>query len=63
MADRLLLIDEVSEMTRIPEATLRWMRHEGKAPWIWRNGRRLVAWESDVKGYLDEQRQATSISA
>ena len=58
--DRLLILSEVSELTRIPETSLRWLRHVGRAPWLWKSGRKIVAWESDVRKFLDEQRAVTS---
>lgn len=58
--DVLLSLPEIAEMTKQPEATWRWKRHTGKAPWIWRSGRILVAWRSDVLRYLNEQQATTS---
>lgn len=54
MADKLLTITEVAEMTRLPEATLRWFRHEGtKGPKSAKLGRRVVYRESDVLAWID----------
>lgn len=60
--DRLLLLPEVAELSRRSEATLRWLRHVGgdDAPPLWRQGRRLVAWRSEVLAWLDRQREAAS---
>lgn len=55
MADKLLTITEVAEMTRLPEATLRWFRHEGtKGPKSAKLGRRVVYRESDVLAWIDK---------
>ena len=54
MADKLLTITEVAEMTRLPEATLRWFRHEGtKGPKSAKLGRRVVYRESDVLAWIE----------
>lgn len=55
---RLLLMPEISEMTRIPEGTLRYLRHCGRGPLLFKSGGRLVAWEADVRTYLAEQEAA-----
>lgn len=54
MADKLLTITEVAEMTRLPEATLRWFRHDGtKGPKSAKLGRRVVYREADVLAWID----------
>ena len=54
MAERLLTVPEVAEMTRLPEATLRWFRHEGtKGPKSFKLGRRIVYRESDVLAWIE----------
>ncbi len=54
MADKLLTITEVAAMTRLPEATLRWFRHEGtKGPKSAKLGRRVVYRESDVVAWIE----------
>ncbi|MEU8362364.1 hypothetical protein AB0C27_40730 [Nonomuraea sp. NPDC048882] len=61
--DQLLKLDEVCALTRRDPATERWLRHHKKAPYLWRSGRRLVAWRSDVIAHLDAQREADQQSA
>lgn len=56
--DRLLTIDEVAEIKRTTAATERWLRHRGQAPYYFRLGRRVVAWESDVVAHIEAARQA-----
>lgn len=58
--DQLLLLPEIAEYVRRSEATLRYLRHVGGegAPPLWRQGRRLVAWKSEIDAWLDEQREA-----
>ena len=54
MSDRLLTITEVAEMTRLPEATLRWFRSQGtKGPKSAKLGRRVVYREADVLAWID----------
>lgn len=53
--DKLLLIDEVAEMTTKSPATLRWYRHTGAGPRSAKLGRRIVYRESDVQAWIDAQ--------
>lgn len=53
---KLLRIPEVSQMTGVPEATLRDWRHRGKGPRSANlNGRRVVYREEDVIAWINEQ--------
>jgi DNA-binding transcriptional MerR regulator len=52
----IMLLPEVSEKTRVPEATLRYWRHLGKGPKSFRNGKRVMYLEADVDAWLEEQR-------
>ena len=56
--DQLLLLPEVAELKRTSEATERWLRNQGKAPYLFRSGRRVVAWKSDVLAHLEAERTA-----
>jgi predicted DNA-binding transcriptional regulator AlpA len=56
--DRLLTIEEVSELTRICVATLRWMRHTGAGPRSFRPARRVLYWLSDVLDWIDRNYKA-----
>lgn len=60
MTERLLLTSEVAEMTRLPEATIRWFRHAGKGPASAKLGRRVVYRESDVLRWIDAQFAASN---
>ena len=55
----LMLVPEVSIKTRIPEATLRWMRHVGTGPKSFKLGRRVVYKRADVEAWIEEQYQAS----
>lgn len=55
MTDKLLTVPEVSEMTRIPEATLRWFRHAGRGPRSAKLGKRVVYKQSDVITWIEAQ--------
>src|SRR4051812_621178 len=55
MNRKILRLDEISEATGIPIATLRWHRHRGTGPTTWRLGRRVVAYEDHVTAWVEEQ--------
>lgn len=61
--DQLMLLPEVCELKRTTEATERWLRNQGKAPYLFKSGRRLVAWKSDVLAHLDSERALDRASA
>ncbi|MEU4576661.1 hypothetical protein [Nonomuraea sp. NPDC023979] len=50
--------EEVCALTRRTEKTERWMRQHRRTSYLWRSGKRLFAWKSDVIAYLEEQRLA-----
>ena len=52
MGDKLLLIPEVSTVTRVPEATLRYWRHIGAGPRSFKLGRRVVYKAADVEAWI-----------
>lgn len=52
---KLMRLPEVSEMTGIPEATLRFWRHEKRGPKSGKLGRRVVYREADVLAWIDAQ--------
>lgn len=58
--DRLMLIDEIATYSGTDRETLRYRRHVGgdNAPPLWKQGRRLVAWRSEIDAWLDAQRDA-----
>jgi predicted DNA-binding transcriptional regulator AlpA len=53
--DDLLLLPEIAQMTRKSEATLRWLRHHGKGPLMWKMGTRLVARRGVVAEWIAQQ--------
>lgn len=57
MMHKLLNITEVSQTTRLPEATIRWQRHRnvGIGAKAGKIGRRLFWREVDVIRYIDSQ--------
>jgi predicted DNA-binding transcriptional regulator AlpA len=57
-SDRILMLPEVSQRTRTPEATLRWWRHQGVGPKSFKVGKRVMYRENDVDEWLDEQYHA-----
>lgn len=53
---KLLRVPEVSELTGVPEATLRFWRHAGVyGPPSAKLGRRVVYREADVEAWIDAQ--------
>ena len=54
MEDPLLLMSEVSEITRIPIDTLQYLRHRGEGPPSFRLGRRVVSRRSAVLQWIAE---------
>ncbi len=55
MTTKLLRVPDVKELTGIPEATLRFWRHEGTGPKSAKLGRRVVYREADVLAWIDAQ--------
>ena len=51
----LLTLQEVSEMTRIKETTLRWYRHNGTGPKSAKLGGRVMYRREDVIAWLEDQ--------
>ena len=45
---------ETSDLTRIPAATLRWMRSRGSGPKSWKFGSRVFYRRADVEAWLDK---------
>jgi predicted DNA-binding transcriptional regulator AlpA len=52
---RLLRVRDVAALTGIPEATLRFWRHERRGPKSAKLGRRVVYREEDVLAWIDAQ--------
>ncbi len=65
MSLRLLSVAEVSELTRVPQATLRYWRCKGDVgPQSFKVGpKRVVYREDDVLAWIDDQRRATAQGA
>ena len=53
--DELIQMEGVAELTTLSVPTLRWLRHRGEGPPIFRLGRRLVAWRGDVLRWIAAQ--------
>ncbi|MEO3860963.1 helix-turn-helix domain-containing protein [Acrocarpospora sp. B8E8] len=59
--EQFLFLEEVVELTRIPESTLRYMRHKGEGPPLFLAGGRLRARRSAVLDWFAQlERSATS---
>ena len=56
MVDQILNTSEVSRITNVPIATLRWWRHQGMGPRSFKLGPRKVMYKlSDVNDWLESQ--------
>ena len=52
----ILLLEEVSEMTRLPRATLRFYRHRGDGgPRSFKLGNRVVYRRADVEQWIEQE--------
>ena len=58
--DALLTLGEVSELLRVPAATLRYGRHIGEGPHSFKVGRCVRYWRSEVVAWLEAQAQSRS---
>jgi predicted DNA-binding transcriptional regulator AlpA len=56
--DELLTLQEVSDLVRVPVATLRYWRHLGSGPSSFRIGRSVRYWRTEVFLWLDGQSAA-----
>lgn len=55
----LMFAPEVSKVTRVPEATLRWWAHKGDVgPRSFKVGRRRMYKRADVEAWIEQQYQA-----
>jgi excisionase family DNA binding protein len=53
--DRLLTMDEVSDLLRTPVPTLRFWRHRGTGPTSLKIGRRVMYRGADLDAWLERQ--------
>ncbi|WP_083212129.1 helix-turn-helix transcriptional regulator [Mycobacterium intracellulare] len=61
MSPELLGIPEVSELTGVPESTLRWYRAAGIGPKSFKVGRRVRYWRNDCLEWLAMQESNTAV--
>lgn len=59
--DELLSLQEVSDVVRVPVATLRYWRHLGTGPRSFRIGRSVRYWRSEVFLWLETQSAAAQV--
>lgn len=59
MPRRIMTLKEVAERIRVPEATLRWWRHQSSGPPLFAIGRKLVCYEDALDSWVDAQESAT----
>lgn len=60
---KIITLEEVSERTRIPLATLRYYRATKQGPKMFKLGGRIVAYESDVDGWIENAYRASDGSS
>ncbi len=53
---QILTLAEVSALTRVPVATLRYLRQRGEGPPLFRLAGRLVAYQDEVVAWLEASR-------
>lgn len=58
MARKILRLQDVSDRTGVPLATLRYWRHQGIGVPTFKLGRRVVAYEDEVDAWVEAQRRA-----
>jgi predicted DNA-binding transcriptional regulator AlpA len=56
----LLLLSEVSELTRLPEDTIRYLRHKGTGPPGFLLGRRVMFRRGAVKAWIKQREEANA---
>ena len=59
----LLTLAEIAAETRVPLATLRWYRANGKGPKTFRVGARIVARRGDIDAWVNAQELASGVGA
>lgn len=58
MPRKVIPLDEVSERTSVPLATLRYYRATGQGPKMFKLGGKVVAFEDDVDAWIEAAYQA-----
>jgi predicted DNA-binding transcriptional regulator AlpA len=58
MLGEIMLMEEVSKLTRVPVPTLRYYRHVGGGPRSFKVGNRVAYMRSDVEAWLEQLYQA-----
>lgn len=61
MERKLLKLEQISERTGVPLATLRYYRHKKEGPPTFKLGRRVVAYADEVDAWVAEQRLAGQV--
>lgn len=59
MARKILKLEEISQQTGIPLATLRFMRHRGDDIPLWKLAGRIVAYSDEIDAWVETQRNAS----
>jgi predicted DNA-binding transcriptional regulator AlpA len=56
----ILLLEEASELSRIPVPTLRYYRHTGQGPRSFKLGNRVAYKRADVEEWIEQQYKVTT---
>jgi predicted DNA-binding transcriptional regulator AlpA len=56
--NELLRLEQVAEITKLSQSTLRWLRHRGQGPPAFKLGRRLMFRRSAVLDWIRRQEEA-----
>lgn len=57
--EELLTLEEVAEILKTSENTVRWWRQEGKGPDFFKIGKRLYTTVGDLRAFIRKQRLAS----
>jgi predicted DNA-binding transcriptional regulator AlpA len=61
MMDEIWLLEETSQHTHVPKATLRYWRQIGEGPKSFRIGGRVAYKRSDIEAWIEKQYAATGV--
>ncbi|OBG28385.1 AlpA family transcriptional regulator [Mycobacterium sp. 852002-51057_SCH5723018] len=53
LKSEILYTEEVAALTRVPVATLRWMKHVGRGPNWGKLGKRVIYRRADVEAWIE----------
>lgn len=57
-SDPLLTLEEIAELWRMPQNSVRYKKARGELEFLFRLGKRVVGYRSDCVAYIEAQRDA-----